>query len=180
MKTITYFIISLLLLNITIPAYAFSESVKETYVLEVEKPILISEKNQILNAFSPEEHNLDMTIGIILSIVPSFGVGHFWLGNTEAGYFFLNLDLIMLAIPLVIAIVSMVFASFTVTSTEPNTMQSSTNIFNILGIIAWASSLGVKVWETASVWKYISKLRKADKNKVTFSNNGVQVSLLSF
>ena len=149
MKTITYFIISLLLLNITIPAYAFSEPVKKTYVLEIEKPILTSEKNQILNVFSTEEHNLDMTIGIILSIVPSFGVGHFWLGNTEAGYFFLNLDLIMLAIPLVIAIVSTVFASFTVTSTETNTMQSSTNIFNILGVVAWASSLGVKVWETS-------------------------------
>lgn len=176
---ISFVIISLLLLNISIPAYAFTEPVKETYVLEVEKPILTSEKNQIINVFSPEEHNLDMTIGIILSIVPSFGVGHFWLGNTEAGYFFLNLDLIMLAIPLFIAIVSTVFSSFTVTSTA-TTMQSSTNIFTILGIVAWASSLGVKVWETASVWKYITELKKTEKNKITLSNNRVEVSLLSF
>ena len=72
----------------------------------------------IIDMFSTDNHNLDLLIGVILSVVPGFGVGHFWLGNPADGWMFLKLDLLMLATPLAIAMFSSIFSSLSLVKSD--------------------------------------------------------------
>lgn len=146
--------------------------------IKLDTNYLVSNKNLVTEAFSPEE-NLDFTIGILLSIIPSFGVGNFWSGDKEGGWFFFKLDLIMLAIPFIISIISNIFYSLNISkNTSSDTMNNSPDIFTLLGLVAWSSSFGVKIWETASVYKYISEEKRIEK--VSISKDQISIKLLDF
>ncbi|MFN4150925.1 MAG: hypothetical protein ACK4IX_08265 [Candidatus Sericytochromatia bacterium] len=145
--------------------------------IKLDTSYLVSNQNLVTEAFSPEQ-NLDFTIGILLSIIPSFGVGNFWSGDKEGGWFFFKLDLIMLAIPFIISIISNIFYSLNISKSSSDTMNNSPDIFTLLGLVAWSSSFGVKIWETASVYKYISEEKKIEK--VSISKDQISIKLLDF
>jgi hypothetical protein len=146
--------------------------------IKLDTTYLISNQNLVTEAFSPEQ-NLDFTIGILLSIIPSFGVGNFWSGDKEGGWFFFKLDLIMLAIPFIISIISNIFYSLNISkNNNSDSMSNSPDIFTLLGLVAWSSSFGVKIWETASVYKYISTEKKIEK--ISISKDQISIKLLDF
>lgn len=146
--------------------------------IKLDTSYLSSNQNLVTEAFSPEQ-NLDFTIGILLSIIPSFGVGNFWSGDKEGGWFFFKLDLIMLAIPFIISIISNIFYSLNISkNNSSDTMTNSPDIFTLLGLVAWTSSFGVKIWETASVYKYISN--EKNNGKISLSKDQISINLIHF
>ncbi|MBC7475734.1 MAG: hypothetical protein H7263_15740 [Candidatus Sericytochromatia bacterium] len=179
-KLLTVLIIICLIFNINLTAMAANTSENIT-INQTSNSFLISDtvNNPMINMFSPDDHNLDLLIGVILSVVPGFGVGDFWLGNQDEGWLFLKLDLVMLAIPIAITIFSTIFSSLGIIKADS---MSNTNVFTILGLVAWASALGIKIWEVASVWRYAEQIRTREKsqNKVSFSYNKLEYNLVKF
>lgn len=185
MKMIYSIILSILLIfNLNLPSYASDSTNTEKISLVNNTNIfLASDKpkdNIVTELFSPDDNNLDMTIGVILSLVPGFGAGHFWIGNKDDGWFFLKMDLLMLAVPLVLSMLSTIFYSLGIIKNA--SMQNSppgSDVFSILGLVAWASALGIKIWETASVYRYVSDLKK-NNSKINLKNGVIELKLASF
>ncbi len=181
-KILPILIILTIIFNINFPVMAATNINEKITINQSTNAFLIADTthdNLVIEMFSPNEHNLDLLIGIILSVVPGFGVGNFWLGNQDEGWLFLKLDLLMLVIPITIAIFSTIFSNLGLIKTDN---MNNTNVFNILGIVAWASALGIKIWETASVWSFVDEKRKKDTSdhKIGFSNDKFEFKLVSF
>lgn len=145
--------------------------------IKLDTSYLVSNQNLVAEAFSPEK-NLDFTIGILLSIIPSFGVGNFWSGDEEGGWFFLKLDLIMLVIPFLISAISNLFYSLNIIKTSTDSMNKSPDVFTVLGLVAWASTFGIRIWETASVYKHINNSK--NNQKISIEKERVSLNILSF
>ena len=178
---VSIFILITLIFNVNLKAQAFEEKIS------LEKSniffVFVKNDNKVIELFSPDNNNLETLVAITLSIIPSFGVGHFWLGSQDEGWFFLKLDFVMLALPILITAISTIFSSFNVIKNSTESMSNQIDIFSILGLTAWASSLGVRIWETSSVIRYAnSKKTNIDKKelKVGFTNQGLTFNLASF
>ncbi|MEK7432576.1 MAG: hypothetical protein AABZ74_05540 [Cyanobacteriota bacterium] len=178
---ISSFVLITMLFNFNLKGYALEEKI----ALDKNYSFFLTEKtdNPIVNLFSPDNNNLEGLIAIILSIIPSFGVGHFWLGESDEGWFFLKLDFVMLILPILITAISTVFSSFNVVKSSSSNMSDGVNFFSILGLSVWASSLGIKIWETSSVIRNLNnkKMNLEKKElKVSFKNQGINFNISSF
>ena len=184
-KLLPVLIVLTVLFNFNLPGFA-AETKTNPEVITINKTphsFLMAENNDnvVKDLFSPNDHNLDLLIGVILSVIPGFGVGHFWLGNDADGWSFFKLDLLMLALPFAIALVQVIFNSLNIIK-PADTMNTGMNIFSILGLVAWSGTFGIKIWETASVWRFIQETRKNEQgvNKISFSFDRVEYSVFTF
>ncbi len=183
-RLFSIFVVLSMLFNFQLSAFAseMQESNETFRINQNFNNFLLAEKldNTVVKIFSPNEQNLDLLIGVILSVVPGFGVGHFWLGNNDDAWFFLKLDLVMLALPFAIALVSTIFSSLgLVKASTGENMAEGINVFNILGLVAWAASFGVKIWEVGSVWRFINESR-TKKTSIKITPQRIEISVLNF